>query len=295
MNKKYSCYNNLTMDMNIFKKSAILLKDNLMVMQPLFIWALISMLVAMPLSAKKGIDIGFIFSISIVILCFITFLAGWYNCIKAVVANKNKVYETPEEKNKAQIEILKNFFPGVGEYIFSVGISVILYGIISYGLYALFIYFTSQAFEGAKIPREIFETGTTEQITKFMQTLSTEQIGILTGIMLGGLVLYFLFSILILWFAPALFYSTKNPLSALLKAIVFTFKNLFASITIVVVMCLINMFISFTNVLFGNNFLSIIPMLLSFMYLVYYVLTVFLYYEQTENNSSVGTKLDRQV
>lgn len=281
------------MDMNIFKKSAILLKDNLMVMQPLFIWALITMLVAMPLSAKKGIDVGFIFSLSIVILCFIAFLAGWYNCIKAVVANKNKVCETPEEKSKAQIEILKNFFPGVGEYIFPVGIAVILYGIISYGLYALFVYLTHQAFNGAKIPKEFFDTNTPEQITKFIQTLSPEQISILTGIMFGGLVTYFLFAVLILWFAPALFYSTKNPFMALIKSIIFTFKNLFASIMIVVVMCLINMFISFTNVLFGNNFLAIIPMLLSFMYLVYYVLTVFLYYEQTENNSLIGTQLDR--
>lgn len=283
------------MDMNIFKKSAILLKDNLMVMQPLFIWALITMLVAMPLSAKKGIDIGIIFSLSIVILCFIAFLAGWYNCIKAVVANKNKVYETPEEKNKAQIEILKNFFPGVGEYIFPVGISVILYGLISYGLYALFVYFALNAFNGVKIPKEFFDTSTPEQITKFIQTLSPEQIEVLTGIMLGGLGIYFMFSILILWFAPALFYSTKNPFSALIKAIVFTFKNLFASITIVVVMCIINMFISFTNVLTGNNFLSIIPMMLSFMYIVYYVLTVFLYYEQAQNNSPIGSQFDRQV
>ena len=104
-----------------------------------------------------------------------------------------------------------------------------------------------------------------------------------------------LFEILILWFAPTIFYTTKNPVIALFKAIAFTFKNFFASIAIVVVMCLINMLISFTNVLLGNNFLAIIPMLLSFMYIVYYVLTVFLYYEQTQNSSVIGTQLDRQV
>ena len=286
------------MNMNIFKQAAVLLKDNLMVMQPLFIWALVTMLVAMPLSAKRGMDIGFIFSLSIVVLCFIAFLAGWYNCIKATVANKFKVYETPEERNKAQIDILKNFFPGVGEYILPVGLAVILYGGISYGIFVLYKYLAIQAFVGAKIPNELIKlmgTGTQEQITKLVQTLTPEQLGTLSGIMLGGFVVYFLFEILILWFAPTIFYTTKNPVIALFKAIAFTFKNFFASIAIVVVMCLINMLISFTNVLLGNNFLAIIPMLLSFMYIVYYVLTVFLYYEQTQNNSVIGSQLDRQV
>ena len=156
------------MNMNIFKQSAVLLKDNLMVMQPLFIWALVTMLVAMPLSAKRGMDIGFIFSLSIVILCFIAFLSGWYNCIKATVANKSKVYETPEEKNKAQIEILKNFFPGVGEYILPTGLAAILYGGISYGIFVLYKYLAIQTFIGAKIPNELIKlmgTGTQEQVT----------------------------------------------------------------------------------------------------------------------------------
>ena len=286
------------MNTNIFKQSAILLKDNLMVMQPLFIWALITMLVAMPLSAKKGIDIGFIFSASIVVLCFITFLAGWYNCIKLTVANKNKVFETPEDKNKAQFESLKSFFPGVGEYILPVGFATILYGGISYGLFVLYKYIAIQAFVTAKIPNEFIKllgTGTQEEITKFIQTLSTDQLATLSGIMFGGIIIYFLFEIIILWYAPTLFYTTKNPIAALFKSIIFTFKNLFASILIVVVMGIINMFISFTNVFLGNNFLAIIPMLLSFMYIVYYVLTVFLYYEQAQNNSPLGTQFDRKV
>ncbi len=284
------------MDMNIFKKSASLLKDNLMVMQPLFIWALISMLVAMPLSTKKGIDIGFIFSASIIVFCFVTFLAGWYNCIKATVENKDKSFDTPEEKNKAQIDVLKKFFPGVGEYVFPIGIATILYGGILYGLFTAYKFFALQAFVKAQIPNEFIKivgTGTQEEITKFIQTLSPEQLGTLSGIMFGGFLVYFLFEILILWYAPAIFYTTKNPIIALFKSVLFTFKHLFSSIIIVVVMCIINMFISFTNVLLGNNFLAIIPMLLSFMYIVYYVLTVFLYYEQAQNNSTIGTQFDR--
>ena len=286
------------MNINIFKQSAILLKDNLMAIQPLFIWALISMFVAMPLSAKKGIDAGFIFSASIVVLCFITFFAGWYNCVKSVVANKDKVFETIEERNKAQLDILKDFFPGVGEYILPVGIATILYGGISYGLYVLYKHFSLVAFTSAKIPDEfikIIGTGTQEQITSYIQTLAPEQLATLSGIMFGGIALYFVFEVLILWYVPTLFYTSKNPVYALFKAIVFTFKNLFASILIVLVMVIINMFISFTNVFLGNNFLAIIPMFLSFLYIMYYVLTVFLYYEQAQNNSPIGTKFDRQI
>lgn len=283
---------------NIFKKSAILLKNNLMVMQPLFIWALISMLVAMPLSTKKEVDIGFIFSTSIVILCFIAFLAGWYNCIKSTIANKDKVFETPEDKNKAQFDILKSFFPGVGEYILPVGFATVLYGGISYGLFVLYKYIAVQSFTAAKLPSgfiKLLGTGTQEEITKFIQTLSTDQLATLSGIMFGGIIIYFMFETIILWYAPTLFYTTKNPIAALFKAVIFTFKNLFASILIVVVMGIINMVISFTNVFLGNNFLAIIPMLLSFMYIVYYVLTVFLYYEQTQNISPIGPKFDREI
>ncbi len=287
------------MNTNIFKQSASIFKDNvMMIIQPLCLWALVSMFVAMPLYTKKGIDLGFIFASSILVLCFITFLAGWYYCIKLTIANKNKDFETPEEKNLAQLGILKNFFVGVGEYILPVGIATILYGGISYGLFVGYKYIAIQAFNNVKIPDEFIKligTGSQEQITQYIQTLSTDQLATLSGVMFGGIIIYFLFEIFILWYGPTLFYTTKNPIAALFKAIVFTFKNFFTSIMIVVVMGVLNMFISFSNLFFGNSFLLFIPMMLSLMYFVYYVLTVFLYYEQTQNISPVGAKFDRQV
>lgn len=277
------------MNNNIFKQSFILLKDNLMVMQPLFIGVLLMMLVIMPISNKTSFDLGCLFSIIIAVLCFTTFLAGWFSCVKSTVALKNEKYETPEQRSKANINILKSFLPGVGEYMLPTTVVTILYALLAYGTFKLYKIFAIQMYISNNLPKNLFKiinTSSQAEIAKYIQTnFSVEQLQSLLLIFACGFIIYFIFNILVLWFAPAVFYTTKNPIFAMFKAIEFTFKNLFISFLIVLVMFCLNLLMSFFNGFLNNQYLAFIPMLLSFFYCIYYVLTVFLYYEsKTQDN-----------
>jgi hypothetical protein len=287
------------MKKNIFKDSLLLLKENIMIIQPLLFWVLILVLVLVPLVGKNTFDLGFLFSSIIAILCMLVFLAGWFYCIKYTINNKSKVYATPEERNNAQFEILKSFFPGVAEYILPVSGGFIVFLALSYGIFNLFRFVAKQVYISQNMPTEfinVLNTGTQIEITKYIQTgFSHEQIIVLYSILAVGLFIYVLFELCMLWFAPALLYSSKNPFIALYKAVKFSFNHIGTTISIFLVMFLINSVISVLNTLCINSFLSFIPMLLTFFYIVYYVVTIFLYYEQTENNSDIGGNLDRQI
>lgn len=283
------------MNENIFKKSAKLLKDNIMLIQPLFIWMLVIMLMLIPLAGKKSFDIGFIFTLILILLCTTAFLAGWYNSTVFVVSLKNKKYETLEEHNKNQIEILKKFFPGVGEYILPVTVISIIYCGLGYGLMELYRLLAKKIFIVYNFPNDFFtvlNSGSQNDITNFLQnSLSHSQLTILLWAVAGSFVLYLIFNLIVLWFMPAIFYTSKNPLKAIWKSIIFMFKNIKVSLAIVIAMFLINMAITFIRAFTGNGILAFVPFLLTFVYLVYYVLTVFLYYEEkTQNNSNCGSE-----
>lgn len=288
------------MNENIFKQSAALMKDNILTIQPLFLWVIIMMFVSAPLASKKSIDASFCLTVSIVFLSLTAFLSGWYNCIKTAISNKNKVYSSIEEKNKAQFDTLKSFFPGVTEYMLPVTIYTIVYVLCGYFLTQIYRYFSFKIFALKNFPADmlnIINTGTQEEISKYIQAnLSNEQLITLTVLLLGVIVLFLLFSVIVLWLAPALYYSGKSPVVLLKSMFSFLFKHFGMSIQIVVVMFIINTIISFLSMFMSSGFLAFIPVLLTFGYLMYYVVTVFLYYESKEqNNCDCGTKLDRQV
>lgn len=283
------------MNENIFKKSAKLLKDNIMLIQPLFIWMLVIMLMLIPLAGKNSFDIGFVFTLILILLCTTAFLAGWYNCTVFVVSLKNKKYESLEEHNKNQIEILKKFFPGVGEYILPVTVISIIYCGLGYGLMELYRLLAKKIFITYNFPNDFFtvlNSGSQTDITNYLQnSLSHSQLTILLWAIAGSFVLYLIFNLIVLWFMPAIFYTSKNPFKAIWKSIIFMFKNIRISLAIVAVMFILNMAITFVRAFTGNGILAFVPFLLTFVYLVYYVLTVFLYYEEkTQNSSNCGAE-----
>ncbi len=288
------------MNNNLYKNPEKILKENFMVSQPLFFWMIIMMLVLAPLSTKTSVDLGFIISASLGVLCLSAFIAGWYNCIKFTISLKAKTYESVEERNKVQFDILKVFFPGVAEYMLPVIIMILIYGGTIYGIMTAYQYLVSKILIVKHFPADMLQvisTGTQQDISKYMQNnLSSDQLLFLFGILFLGFFIFVMFSLLVLWIAPSMFYVNKNPFVAIWIGLKFLFSHFSTSVAIIFVMFLINMMISILNLFMGNNFLSFIPLLLSLLYLMYYVITVFLYYEsQTQNNCLNGTKFDREV
>lgn len=256
---------------------------------------LVIMLTLIPLSGKTSFDMGLIFTLILILLCTTAFLAGWYNCTTFVVSLKEKKYETLEEHNKNQIEILKRFFPGVAEYILPVTVVSVLYCGIGYGFMELYRFLAKKIFIAYNFPNDFFtvlNNGSQSDITTYLQnSLSHSQLTILLWAIAGSFVLYLVFNLIVLWFMPAIFYTSKNPFKAVWKSIIFLFKNIKISLAIVIIMFLINMVITFVRAFTGNGILAFVPFLLTFIYLVYYVLTVFLYYEEkTQSNSNCGAE-----
>lgn len=289
------------MNNNLFKQSWILMKNNLIgIVEPLMFWLLVMMLVLAPLSTKSSVDIGFIIAASLGFLCFTAFLSGWYACVKSVVALKNKVYNDVSERNKDQIEILKNFFPGVADYMLSISILTVIYFIFLGITIVAFRLCSLKLLAIYNIPQEFFNvvnTGSQLKITEYIQSnLTPHQVLLLLGIFIAGFVVYMIFNLFVLWFAPAMFYESKNPVTAIILALKFLFKNIGISLLIILVMFAINFTISVVNVFTGNGLLSFIPLILLLTYFMYYVTTVFLYYDsKTQNTSNCGSKLDREV
>lgn len=284
---------------NILSDSAKLIKRNLMVIQPLFLGVLVLMFAAGPLFTRNSLDAGFIFSAIIMVLLLSAFIAGWYNCIKYTISLNNKVYTSPEEIHKEQIEIIKQFFPGVAEYFLSVAGVIIVYIGIAYGLSFFIENIIHNLFVQAEIPQNLFKvinSSNQTEIVKLIGSLNDNQlIAVIKALGLTA-VFVFAFHFLILWFGPAVFYTSKNPIYAIFTGIKFLFQNFIPSLIILFVMILINVFITFLSMLCGTGILSFIPFLCLFFYILYYIVTVFLYYEQkTENNCINGSKLDREV
>ena len=281
----------------LFLNSARLIKRNLMVIQPLFFGVLIIMFAAKPLFTRNSMDIGFIITAVIMILLISAFIAGWYNCIKYTVSLNNKIYNSAEELQKEQVTIIKQFFPGVAEYFLSVAVLLVIYVGTAWGLSYVTEIFTDKIL--ADVPRNIvtvINSGNQQEIINLLNSLNDTQIfAIMKALGLTALIV-FIFHYFVLWFGPALFYSSKNPFKAAFEGIKFLFKNPLQSLIILFVMILINLFITVLTMFFGTGILSFIPFLFLFFYILYYIITVFLYYEQkTQNNCVNGSKLDREV
>jgi len=279
--------------------SAKLIKNNLMVIQPLFFGVLILMFVSKPLFMRTSLDAGFLFAALLLILCISAFIAGWYNCIKYTISLNKKEYSSQDEVKNEQIEILRQFFPGVSEYFLPVTGLFSLYAGMTFLLsYYLDIYLKN-LFSKVNIPQELFKiinTGNQQEISNTINSLNYDQIQTIMIAFSIMIISVFIFHFLILWFGPSLFYKTKNPIMAIIENFRFLFRNILPSVVIFTVMTVINIALSFMMMLFGNGILSFIPFLFFFFYIQYYVCTVFLYYEQkTETCSINGSKFDREV
>ncbi len=270
---------------NIFSKSYYVMKENIIILQPLLLGFLVFLFSADVLFAAPSPTFPYVFKL---LTCFFTvtaFCAGWFACVKASVKTDLSKFTAPEEKFKKNTALLKTFFPGVAEYFLPGTGWLALYVLLVYATILLFQHTATTVFGTIEIPPEflkILNTGSQADITAFL-TANADKMPYQTIFYWGCTAMLFsaLFSILMLWFAPALFFDSKNPIKALTKALAFTVKHLPTTILVLAVMFALHILIMIVELFTQNGFLSFIPFLLFFFYLDYYVTTVFLYYGQT--------------
>lgn len=278
------------------KNSFILLKDNIVILQPLVLYVLIIGILIKPAMSMHVFNIYSILLLISIFLFTIAFIAGWFYMAKVAISNRNIVYDSLEDKNIASLNLLKQFFTGVGEYFLPMALTIILYVVF-------FIAFSFIAYKAGLhiIGKPQFDIETIkyfsgmnpEELQKYLAAASVSDKVIIS---FYNWSLYFsfvslLFSIITVFWFPIIFYKTKNPFMAYFYNIKFTFYNILDVSIIVIFLTLINLLLSFINIFASLNIvLSVISLLLMFVYMNYYILLVFLYYdEKTQINSHSGT------
>ena len=278
--------------MNAFeaiKKSFVITYKNLILAQPFVLFLLVFSILSGGLySVQKNAIAFLVFGLSLIFL-FVAFLAGWFYMAKKTIAFE--LYENldDEEKSLKSFGLIKQFFPGVGEYFLPMVGIFILFMLLS-AITAFLVYKTGLKFIGApNFDAEAFKAASVSAV-KMQEYLASVPIEKVKNFIYWICLVSFsgmIFQFLTMWFVPAMFYNAKNPFKALFLGLKFLFKNFFASIGIALFLLIFNIFVSMVNSLLAFNvILSLIGFLLFFYYGTYFIVLIFLYYGQNGESSA---------
>lgn len=246
----------------IIKKSLRIFFENSAIMQPLLTFVLF--LFVFLSFAGMNIFYNNIFafiSVFLILSLFSAFLAGWFYMIKFGIDNFIEVDKTeniyPNYIANYNVETLKKFFLGVGEYFLPV-LGVILLNIV---IFTATIYIGQITFDANYL--QLLNSKIILNSSAELPKINMNQIMLLLYIDLVSLVLHFI----MLFWLPALFYKTKNPVVSLFVSIKYLFKNFLISAGLY---CLLFASIIAFNIIFFIS--TLFPLLL------FIVLIIFLYY-----------------
>ena len=244
----------------VIKKSFRILFENSALMQPVILFTLFVFIFLSFAGFKISANSLYaIISMGMLLFAFTAFLSGWLYMItfgieKYIEFDKNET-NYPQYIANYNIETVKKFFTGVGEYFLPV-LGVILINII---LFAAMIY----------IGQIIFNTGyitllhTKITIGTELPKISLNQLMLLLYIDLVSILLHFI----MLFWLPTLFYKTKNPIISFFISIKYVFNNFLISLGVYFI--LFSGLILFNILFFISSALSLLPLI---------VLIIFLYY-----------------
>ncbi len=271
------------------KKSFGIVWHNLILTQPPILFLLIMSLLLGGFNKFNANSTVFAIFGSSLIFLGIAFFAGWFFMAKKTIAFELDDSINAEEKAINSFGLVKHFFPGVGEYFLSILGSTIIFTIASI-IASYFAFKIGGNYFGTldiDFLRKSLEITNANDMQIYLSSLSEDKLLPILNWFSYLFVLQTIAQLLIMWWIPALFYKTKNPLKALLLNFKFLFKHFFASVGIVLFLVVLNIAISLVSSIFAqNSILSLISFLLFFFYVTYYVVVIFLYYGQNGENSA---------
>lgn len=272
------------------RSSFQILKDNLIVLQPLIFYLILFGILMQPVYAAGTFNLTTIILLFVLFMLTAAFGAGWFYIIKASVDMKDEIYAAPEDKGIAQLGLLKKFFTGVGEYFMPMIAALLLYFI----LIGIFVFISLKAgmhyigpvhlspeltssFAGSF--KDTYELFASNKVPSDVQNKLFMWNTFLSSISL-------LFSFLFMYYWAAIFYKTKNIFRALFLNFKFLFTHFIDSIIIIIFLSILNMITLMFSLLGSLNIIfSIISFLVIFFYITYSVTLVFTYYdEKTKDN-----------
>ena len=271
--------------LNIIKQSFKLSNKYIVLATPLILFSLLSSLYLLFSSGGRLVSLSF--AILLFFLMLSAFLSGWFYMIKRILADDDI------DPNTLIIE----FPSGVGEYFLPVNGMIIVIFIVTSIIILGFTFAGITLIGDIGIPTAELSKAisSVSEMKSFLLSLSTEQ---LIKINEWNLLLFFTIMItnfLMMFYAPALIFKSKNPI----KAFILSLKDLFSrsflnSICLFVLIFFIYIFVNVLTGLFDNNLLlHFILTLINFYYIVFSCVTVFNYYYS--KFVKIGSNFDESV
>lgn len=268
----------------LFSKTYDLVKNNLILVQPLLIFLLLLSLITSPLTPGMGISSAVIVMIISILGLFCAFFAGWYSMFHKSIEYVDKLNLSPEEKALNSINLFKEFFPGVGKYFLKV--------ISGYLLYVMFFIILLNLVHilGAKLigiptsinPDEFSKIVSDEQklLNFAFKISSSDWIKIIKWNIMSFTV-YGLFSYVTMFWVQALITEGKRPLTAYWESIKTVFKNPIVTIIIYIAQCASIVGVCFISIVMSMNIVAQFILLMALILLVvYFTMMSFLYFER---------------
>lgn len=269
--------------LNIVKKSAKILKNNLVFIQPLLLCLLMFMTVASFFVNKNVFIAGKIcLSISILLLT-IAFTAGWLHINKFGVISYDENDTAEAIANKA-IAGIKKFFEGIGEnFLKTLGayavVLLVAIGVI-YSVSKLLVATIGEPKLIYEIPKLAQATSQAEILNFVKNIPDNDKIVFSLWMIVSNLVVFIINFFAMLYFS-VLNFEKDNFIKAIWTTIKFFFKNFFASLFVILFILALHFGLNLVSLILGANSFSLIILIILFtVYLNYCVLLVFCFYNE---------------
>ncbi|MBO5948334.1 hypothetical protein J6Q66_05815 [bacterium] len=276
----------------IFKNSFLITKNNLILIQPLILFLLITSFSVLPLQKLQQNAYGFYLVLLNILLLCSAFVAGWFGMIKKAVLNYRYKEMGVEYETNKDISLLKSFFPSVGQYFFPTCALGLLLSLITFVFIQVMAKVGLFLFSDISLlvkTLEISAKSVGEQVT-FLNSLTTEQVMLLNKWLVFFMVTHFLFYLFLVFSPTIMFFKSKNPFIVLGQSISCVFKRPIVVISICIYLSFLGFIISGINALNLNLVFSLIRLFITLISIIYFVVVVFLSYEELfdSNNRTNG-------
>ncbi|MFA6990123.1 MAG: hypothetical protein WC197_08655 [Candidatus Gastranaerophilaceae bacterium] len=276
----------------LFVKTFKLVKYNLILIQPLLIFMLLFGMLVNIISGTVKTGPALIVLIVSFVGLFCAFLAGWFSMFHKCVQNSMNENIDELQMTEKSLKLFHEFIPGIGKYF----IKVLLGGILYVVLYYLFLQlagYIGQHYIG-------FPAGITQQSlvqASYSEAKSVEFVNKLSSpdkilLVKNYLLILFttgIFSLITMFWLPAIIADDKNPFSAYVTSFLKVFQKPFQTMAIFVSYWLASSIAIFINILGTNNFIiQFLGLILYVFVVVYFITMIFLYYEGYSKNNCTG-------
>ncbi len=274
----------------MFKTAYQILRNNMIFIQPLFVYMLIIMNAGIVVASRTIPSVTRIILLVCFVLLTIAFLSGWFHINKLGIDKYNPEDEQ-EVVTKKTIESIKQFFAGVGEKFLKMFFASVLFASIYAGISFCVTKLCLNLFGNPTIIMDfqnIAKMQTNTEIMAYLNNVTIEdKINFINWVWTAIVASSILNYLGVLYFS-VVNSEQENIFISLGKTIMFFFKNIFSNIAIILVMFFIYFFLNLLSFFLGANSFSFAILIILFtLYLNYYVLLVMWFYnEQTKNNSN---------